>query len=414
MTYALSAGRLGAQIGAQNAVADETRVSREELYEKVWTEPVRTVVKGFGVSDVALAKQCKKLKIPLPGRGYWSKKTAGKSVRRIPLPALPPNDAVTPRAKTFSPPPVIADPELPAPVAEQIAFEADPRNAIFVREDLRSPHPLVKATRDVLEGKGPVESWRIGRTPRLDIDVSKEQRRRALRIMDALIRAFETRGWKVELGSGDDRKSYVTIFGQRLPFGIREMRRKVTDPPANPERLLDGTMYRPWRSRQRDEYSGQLAFVIRYDWGHGVLKSWAETKTRRLEERLSDFIISLVKAGFEELEAAKRSAERERERQEAEERWLAEERRRDAEAARVQALLRQSERWETSRRLHSYLTAVRATAESQPGGLQADTDFYRWFVWAESYARSIDPLQQPLSTLPIVPDSSHEMEDNRG
>jgi hypothetical protein len=411
MTYALPAGRLGAQIGAQNAVAEETRVSREELYEKVWTEPVRTVAKGFGVSDVALAKQCKKLKIPIPGRGYWSKKAAGKSVRRIPLPALPPNDAVTPRAKTFSPPPVIVNPELPAPVAEQIAFEADPANAIVVREDLRSPHPLVKATRDVLEGKGPVESWRIGRTPRLDIDVSKEQRRRALRILDALVRAFEARGWKVDLGSGDDRKSYVTIFGQRLPFGIRETRKKVTDPPAKPERLLDGRIYTPWRSRQRDEYSGQLAFVIRYDWGYGVLKSWAETKTRRLEERLSEFIISLVKAGYEELEAAKRSAERERERQEAEERWLAEERRREAEATRVRALLQQAESWGTSRRLHGYLMAVRAAAESHPGGLQADTELCNWLAWAESYARSIDPLQQPLTSLPKVPASSDDLEN---
>ncbi len=413
MTYALSAGRVGAQIGAQDAVAEETRVSREELYEKVWTEPVRTVAKGFGVSDVALAKQCKRLKIPLPGRGYWSKKAAGKNVRRMPLPALPPNDAVTPRAKTFSRPPVIADPELPGPVAEQIAFEADPANAIVVREDLRVPHALVKATRDVLEGKGPTESWRIGRTPRLDIDVSKEQRRRALRIMNALIRGFEARGWKVDLGTGNDRKSYVTIFGQRLPFGIREMRKKVTDPPAKPERRLDGRMYTPWRSRRRDEYSGPLAFVIRYDWGSGVLKSWVETKTRRLEERLSDFIISLVKAGYEELEAARRSAERERERQEAEERWRAEEQRREAEAARVRALLQQAESWGTSRRLDGYLMAVRAAAESQPGGLQADTELHAWLTWAESYARSIDPLHQALSNLPTVPGSSDELEEER-
>src|SRR2546430_8319588 len=128
--------------------AEETRISREELYERVWTEPVRTVAKRFGVSDVTLAKDCKRLKIPLPGRGYWAKKAAGKNVPRIALPALPPNDAVTPRETTFSPPTVIVDPELPAPVAEQIAFEADPANTIVVREDLRSPHPLVKATRD--------------------------------------------------------------------------------------------------------------------------------------------------------------------------------------------------------------------------------------------------------------------------
>ncbi len=393
-------------------MAEETRVSREELYEKIWTEPVRTVAKGFGLSDVALAKQCKRLKIPLPGRGYWSKKAAGKNVRRHPLPALPPNDAVTPRAKTFSPPPVIADPELPGPVADQIAFEADPANTIVVREDLRSPHSLVKATRDVLEGKGRAESWRVGRQPRLDIDVSKAQFRRALRIMDALIKAFEARGWKVDLGSGDDRKSYVTILGQRLPFGIREMLKKIANPPAKPERLSDGRMYTPWQAEYRDEHSGLLAFVIRHDRGHGVLKSWGETKTRRLEERLGDFIISLVRAAYEDLKAERRRVERERQAEEAAERRREEERRREAEAARVRALLRQSVRWETSRRLRGYLTAVRAAAELLPGGLQADTEFSSWLAWAESFARSIDPLQQPLSSLPTVPDSSHETEDD--
>ena len=80
-------------------MAEETRVSREELYEKVWTQPVRTVAKRLGVSDVALAKDCRRLKIPLPGRGYWAKKATGKKVRRIALPVLPPNDAVTPREK---------------------------------------------------------------------------------------------------------------------------------------------------------------------------------------------------------------------------------------------------------------------------------------------------------------------------
>ena len=48
---------------------EETRLTREELYDKVWTEPVRTVARQFGISDVGLAKDCKRLKIPLPGRG---------------------------------------------------------------------------------------------------------------------------------------------------------------------------------------------------------------------------------------------------------------------------------------------------------------------------------------------------------
>ncbi len=394
-------------------MAEETRVSREELYEKVWTEPVRTVAKGFGVSDVALAKQCKRLKIPLPGRGYWSKKAAGKNVRRIPLPALPPNDAVTPRAKTFSPPPVIADPELPGPVPDQVAFEADPANAIVVREDVRSPHPLVKATRDVLEGKVDPGNWRDGLTPRLDIDVSKAQLRRALRIMDALIRAFEARGWKTELGSRDDRKSYIAILDQRVPFGIRETLKKVVSSPARADRAFGRRINTPRPSTYRDEYheySGQLAFVIRYDWGYGVLKSWAESKTKPLEERLGDFIINLVKAAYEDLEASRRRAERERQAQEAAERRREEERRREAEAERVLALVQQSEMWQTSRRLQSYLRAVRAAAESQPGGLEGDSELGRWLAWAETHARSIDPLQHPPENLPISPDPSGDSE----
>jgi hypothetical protein len=57
-----------------------TRFNRADLYRKVWEMPVSTVAKEFGISDVALAKTCKKLFIPLPGRGYWAQRTAGKNV----------------------------------------------------------------------------------------------------------------------------------------------------------------------------------------------------------------------------------------------------------------------------------------------------------------------------------------------
>jgi hypothetical protein len=48
-----------------------------------------TLAKEYGMSDVGLAKVCRKLGIPLPGLGYWAKKTAGNKVpKRPPLPAL--------------------------------------------------------------------------------------------------------------------------------------------------------------------------------------------------------------------------------------------------------------------------------------------------------------------------------------
>ncbi|MGH7826451.1 MAG: hypothetical protein ACREQ7_14905 [Candidatus Binatia bacterium] len=66
-----------------------SRYNREQLYDEVWSEPTQNVAKKYGLSDVGLAKVCKKLQIPRPGLGYWAKKAAGKPVgKRPPLPRL--------------------------------------------------------------------------------------------------------------------------------------------------------------------------------------------------------------------------------------------------------------------------------------------------------------------------------------
>ncbi len=65
------------------------KYNRDLLYDEVWKQPMWTLAKKYGVSDVGLAKACRKLGVPLPGLGYWAKKTAGKKVlKRPPLPAL--------------------------------------------------------------------------------------------------------------------------------------------------------------------------------------------------------------------------------------------------------------------------------------------------------------------------------------
>ena len=46
--------------------------SDEELSKLVWLKPSQQLAKEFGVSDVALAKHCKKRGIEKPTRGYWA------------------------------------------------------------------------------------------------------------------------------------------------------------------------------------------------------------------------------------------------------------------------------------------------------------------------------------------------------
>jgi hypothetical protein len=65
--------------------------NREELYEEVWSTPMQKLAGKYGISDVGLAKVCRKLEIPVPGRGHWAKREAGQEVQKPPLTLLKKN-----------------------------------------------------------------------------------------------------------------------------------------------------------------------------------------------------------------------------------------------------------------------------------------------------------------------------------
>jgi hypothetical protein len=48
-------------------------LTREELYEKVWSTPMQKLAAEFGFSDRGLAKLCRCYKVPVPSRGYWAR-----------------------------------------------------------------------------------------------------------------------------------------------------------------------------------------------------------------------------------------------------------------------------------------------------------------------------------------------------
>lgn len=55
------------------------RPSKEDLEKMIWETSVLEVSQKFGVSDVAIAKWCKKYGIPRPPRGYWAKKNQSRN-----------------------------------------------------------------------------------------------------------------------------------------------------------------------------------------------------------------------------------------------------------------------------------------------------------------------------------------------
>src|SRR6266576_3184574 len=74
---------------------DHLKLTREELHDLVWAKPMTQVAKDFQISDRALAKICARKQVPVPPRGDWAKKSAGKDVPKPPPPefgAKPPKE----------------------------------------------------------------------------------------------------------------------------------------------------------------------------------------------------------------------------------------------------------------------------------------------------------------------------------
>jgi hypothetical protein len=104
-------------------------LTREELYALVWTEPTSKIAPRYGISDRGLGKLCAREGIPVPPRGWWAKKAAGKRLKQPPLPAVAKGQHAHFTFNEPKPVPVAAE---TAPVPAEIVFERDPANEIVV------------------------------------------------------------------------------------------------------------------------------------------------------------------------------------------------------------------------------------------------------------------------------------------
>src|SRR5690349_11192148 len=118
-------------------------LSRSDLYDRVWTTPLRTLAVQFGVSDVGLSKLCHRHEIPTPPRGYWVQKEFGKD---DPRPSLP-------RAAMAASEIVVIQSSPPKPV--QSATPGSPPFEVAVPERLARPHPLIRDTLSALRDARP-------------------------------------------------------------------------------------------------------------------------------------------------------------------------------------------------------------------------------------------------------------------
>jgi hypothetical protein len=372
---------------------DQRGLTRDQLYELVWSEPVRKVAQRFGLSDRGLAKLCERHAIPVPGRGYWRLKETGHRVRRLPLPELHPNHQQLAAVRLPEPQAILQPRPRPEPppdpprVAAQRAFES--ANPLVVGDLPAQPHPLVRATRT---GLRKLKEGSPERRHALDLTVTAATRERALRILEVLCRAFKERGWPVATHQGDRQNSQIEVHGVKVAFSLEERLQRQERPKPKPIDLL---------------LTPSLAFQERYDYvptGELVLKAWhdvgsksewADGKRQRVEEKLNEFMIAVVRIADNEIRWQEERAIRERQRQEEERARWERERRQGEENRRGEDLVQLANRWREAELLRTFIATARAKPGSDPETSPSDSQFHRWLRWAESYADQLDPFSAP-------------------
>lgn len=259
---------------------------------------------------------------------------------------------------------------------------------------------------------------------RLDF-VTNDQRRRAYVLMHCLAQEAEARGYQVNEVSklaGTDyytrrqqpRGLFVLSSGDfRCPVDVKQLNDRIPHVPTEKE-LAEAKQWSWKRIPPYDHVvSDRLALVTLNSPGYPSEKSWPDTASVPLEQKLGD-----VLAAFECWAVAD---EDQRERRLVEEEKRARQREREDETARAayvedalgKALNADTEQWELANRLRSFVAALRRRSADLPEGDARDAAL-GWVQWCERFVdETVDPLQKPIRRPEVDPPSATDIAEFR-
>lgn len=267
---------------------NEIKITREELYEMVWSEPLSSIAKKYYISENGLQKQCAKLKIPLPSIRYWISLKAGNQPQdKMPFGEFSGYSTTYLKLR-----------EEVEGVKESIQkhlsrlkneIENDPKVNLKVPDKLMNPDTIIALARDKLYKE---KIWNknqgiiSGNSGYLEIEVSPNNFSRALRFMDTMIKGFKNRGH--ELITKNECIN-VRVLGEDFHIACREKAKRVTVMG----RYGEETKYEP---------TGILTFRLGESYH---LKEWSDGKIP-IEEQVSKILAGIEYCGWKEREERRR------------------------------------------------------------------------------------------------------------
>lgn len=360
---------------------------------------MRTLAKTMGISDVALAKRCRAANVPVPPRGWWARKEAGKPVKVEPLPPLPfamANyfPAVDQQAAAEAPP-SDTELELPGPpIFRDLATVRQEIQAavrvIKVPAVLTNPHPIVARLLRQDAVRKPSPSVSAYFADRHGPKFARPIQQRRLRILSCILTELERLGCKTSGSTHAGERFSISIGGAwtYVLFGIEGG-------------ASESYFHRDGRRLKRPDTERLRFDLVEHDDRTPPKRIWREDETP-LERQATDIVLGLLFQAEDDTRKwalmrhqwdREDRARRAREAKLAAEKAEAERVARDeaAAAARIAALIDGAEELERAARIRRYVDAVRAAnaARSEP---VSDEALERWTRWALAEADTIDPV----------------------
>jgi hypothetical protein len=371
------------------------RLTRQELYELIWSTPATKLSERFQLSGRGLGKLCERHLIPVPERGWWAKKAAGQSVERTPLPR-----AANPYMENIE---LWVKEDWRGYVTEddlqwfeqRISAELTiPESVVPEADDSR--HPLIVRARRERKENEPAPLH-------FALNVSKEVRHRALRLAAAIVDGCEKRGYAFALRpNATNGGAGAVILRQNIGISIEETYTKVPRPLTKAE-AREKAVGRGWSIPEFDSVrSGTLAIVLDHS-ADGERRTFSEKPDHPLETSFPELFKALPKIAMRMSADENFHAAQERMRNEEAERRAEAQRLRREEEARIAAqkrrrrdLIRASSKLHRSVQILDLIAAVERRAAER--GIESE-ELVGWLAHARSVAEYLDPVDAILASV---------------
>jgi hypothetical protein len=362
---------------------DHHQLTREELSEKIWSVPTIQLAVELGISDVALAKRCKKWNVPKPPLGYWAKVAAGQKPKKEPLP----------------------------PTASEVFIQAaeKPLEKILpLPETTEQLHSLAtELMRALTAGKTDAQKRISVRERTLpEVSVTKALIDRATKSFHAILNGVESLGIPFRKAQGSYDSGYFQKGHDRLYLKIEE---ELVEQPAQ----SGASIRRPsWQlPTDRRVASGVLTFFLGTErYAVREAKQWKENDKSALGELLAQIVAEIRRHYVEAQKRREQEAiEREKQRVESERHWrehqeketirLGEEQKRQHTATleatahtRSEDLIKAAEWWRLYRVTMEFINECEQRWRNN-ASRELTAEQQTWLTWARENAKAMSPLE---------------------